>query len=93
MDRILHLSRDRTHLPEVGGLTAFGSPSRVVGLMSGSGLNYSPEGSQPVRDNHRRGGEGLPGPAVGLRLARTGHPGQPKALGTTLLEIAPDSSP
>ena len=83
MDRILHVFQDGVHPPEVGVLTAFGSTSRDVGLMSASGPFHSPEGSQSVRANHRRGGEVLLGPAVDHRFEKTGHPDQPKALGTT----------
>ena len=84
MDRILHVSQDRVHPPEVRVLTAFGSASRDVGLVNASGLGHSPEGSQSVRDHHRRSGEVLPGPAVDHRFAKTGHPGQPNAHGTTV---------
>ncbi len=84
MDRVLHVSQDRVHPPEVRVLTAFGSASRDVGIMHASGSGYPPEGSQSVRDHHRRSGEVLPGPAVDHRFAKTGHPGQPKAHGTTV---------
>ena len=84
MDRILHVSQDRVHPPEVRLLTAFGSASSDLGLENASGLGHSPEGSQSVRDHHRRSGEMLPGPAVGHRFAKTGHSGQPKAHGTTV---------
>ena len=80
MERILHVSQDRVHPPEVRGLTAFGSASRNVGLVNASGLVHPPEGSQSVRDCHRRSGEVLPGPAVDHRFAKTGHSGQPKAI-------------
>ena len=84
MDRILHVSQDRVHPPEVRVLTAFGSASRDVGLMNASGSGHSPEGSQSVRDNHRRRGQVLSGPAVDHRFAKPGHTGQPKALGTAV---------
>ena len=84
MDRILHVSQDRVHPPEVRGLTAFGSASRDVGLMNASGSGHSPEGSQSVRDNPRRRGQVLSGPAVDHRFAKPGHTGQPKALGTAV---------
>ena len=84
MERILHVSQDRVPPPEVRVLTAFGSGSRDVGLVNASGLGHSPEGSQSVRDHHRRSGEVLPGPAVDHRFAKTGNPGQPKAHETTV---------
>ena len=84
MNGVLHVSQDRVHPPEVRILTAFGTASRDVGIMHASGSGYPPEGSQSVRDHHRRSGEVLPGPAVDHRFAKTGHPGQPKAHGTTV---------
>ena len=84
MDCILHVSQDRVHPPEVRVLTAFGSASRDVGLVNTSGLGHSPKGSQSVRDHNRRSGEVLSGPAIDRRFAKTGHPGQPKAHGTTV---------
>ena len=84
MDRILHVSQDRVHPPEVRILTAFGSASRDVGLMNASGSGHSPEGGESVRDNHRRRGQVLFGPAVDHRFEKPGHTGQTKALGTTV---------
>ena len=84
MDRILHVSQDRVHPPEVRVLTAFGSATRDVGLVNASGLGHSPEGGESVRDHHRRSGEVLSCPAVDHRFAKTGHPGQLKVHGTTV---------